>query len=58
MTLLELFLEFMMMMDIPDWGLVSLMTFWIVSICSEEAMLKIWFKSVEIEGIKNTPKLK
>ena len=34
-------------------GLVSLMTFWIVSICSEEAMFKIWFKSVEFKGIKN-----
>ena len=34
-------------------GLVSLMTFWIVSICPEEAMFEIWFKSVECKGIKN-----
>ena len=53
MILLELLLEFMMMMDIPDWGWVSLMMFWIVSICSEEAMFEIWLKSVEFKGIKN-----
>ena len=34
-------------------GLVSLMTFWMVFICPEEAMFKIWLKSVEFEGIKN-----
>ena len=34
-------------------GLVSLMTFWMVCICSEEALFKIWLKSVEFEGIKN-----
>ena len=76
--LLELLLEFMMIMDIPDWGwcpwwlwvllelmrivevpdgdwlgLVSLMPFWMVCICSEEALFKIWLKSVEFEGIKN-----
>ena len=27
--------------------------FWIVYICSEEAMFKIWLKSFEFEGIKN-----
>ena len=34
-------------------GLVSLMTLWMVCICSEEALFKIWLKSVEFEGIKN-----
>ena len=34
-------------------GLVSLMTCWIVFICSEEAMFKIWLKSIEVKGIKN-----
>ena len=34
-------------------GLVSLMTFWMVCICSEEALFKIWLKSVEFEGIMN-----
>ena len=34
-------------------GLVSLMMFWMVCICSEEALFKIWLKSVEFEGIKN-----
>ena len=34
-------------------GLVSLMTYWIVSICSDEAMFKIWLKSIEVKGIKN-----
>ena len=33
-------------------GLVSLMSFWMVCICSEEALFKIWLKSVEFEGIK------
>ena len=33
-------------------GLVSLMTFWVICICPEEAMFKIWLKSVEFEGIK------
>ena len=113
MTILELLLEFMMIMDIPDWGvmslmhfgwsayalsklslkfgwnllslkasrspskiddivagvagvyddyghswlgLVSLMTFWMVCICPEEAMFKIWLKSVKFEGIKITLK--
>ena len=37
-------------------GLVSLMTFWMVCICSEEALFKIWLKSVEFEGIKNPVK--
>ena len=32
------------------------MTFWMVCICSEEAMFKIWLKSVEFESIKNTLK--
>ena len=34
-------------------GLMSLMTFWIVYECFEEAMFKIWLKSVEFEGNKN-----
>ena len=34
-------------------GLVSLMMYWIVSICSEEAMFKILWKSNEFEGIKS-----
>ena len=34
-------------------GLVSLMTFWMVCICPQEAMFKIWLKSDEFEGIKN-----
>ena len=38
-----------------DWD-VSLMIFWMVSICLEEVMFKIWCKSVEFEGIKNTLK--
>jgi hypothetical protein len=35
-------------------GLVSLAMFWIVSICSKEAMFKIWLKYVEFEGTKIT----
>ena len=46
-------LESMMIMDIPGLGLVSLMTFSMVCICYEEAMFKIWLKSVEFEGIRN-----
>ena len=35
-------------------GLVSLIKFWNVSLCSEEAMIKIWFnKSVAFKGNKN-----
>ena len=113
MTLLQLLLESMMIMDIPDWGwcpwwrfgwsaydlrklclkfgwnllslkasrtlskmddisgvfagvdddfgcswlgLVSLMTFWMVCTCPEEAMFKIWLKYVEFESIKNSLK--
>ena len=37
-------------------GLVSLMALWMVCICPEGAMFKIWLKSVEFEGIKNTLK--
>ena len=32
------------------------MTLWMVCICPEGAMFKIWLKSVEFEGIKNTLK--
>ena len=32
------------------------MTFWMVSICPEGAMFKIWLKSVEFKGIKNSLK--
>ena len=28
-----------------------------VQICSEEAVFKIWLKSVEFEGMKNTPNM-
>ena len=34
-------------------GLMSLMTFWMICKCPEEAMFKIWLKSVEFEVIKN-----
>ena len=34
-------------------GVVSLMTVWMVHICSAEAMFKIWLKSFEFEGIEN-----
>ena len=34
-------------------GLVSLMAFWMVCICPEEAMFEIWLTSVECEDIKN-----
>ena len=35
---------------------VSLTTFGMACICPEEAMFKIWCKSVEFKGIKNTLK--
>ena len=34
-------------------GLMLLMAFWMISICSVEATLKIGLASVEFEGIKN-----
>ena len=37
-------------------GMVSLMLFWMVSICPEGAMFKIWLKSAEFKGIKNSLK--
>ena len=37
-------------------GLVSLNTFWMVCICPEKNMFKIWLKSVEFECIKITLK--
>ena len=42
-------------MDIPDWGW-CLMTFGMVSTCPHGAMFKIWLKSDEFEGIKNSLK--
>ena len=33
--------------------LMSFMTFWMVCLCFEEVLFKIWLKSVEFEGIKN-----
>ena len=41
-----------MIVDVPDWGWCP----WFVCICPEEAMFKIWLKSDEFEGIKNTLK--
>ena len=32
------------------------MTFWMVCTCPDGAMFKIWLKSVEFEGIKNSLK--
>ena len=37
-------------------GLVSFMMFLMVCICPEDAMFKIWLKSVDFEGIKITLK--
>ena len=39
--------------EVPDLGLVSLMTLWMVCQCPEVALFKIWLKSVDFEGIKN-----
>ena len=33
------------------------MTFWMICICPDEAMFKIWLKSDEFEGIKNPSKI-
>ena len=37
-------------------GFVSLVMVSIVEICSEDALYKFWFKSVDFEGIKNSLK--
>ena len=42
--------------DILDGVVASLMMFWMVWTCHEGALLKIWLKSVEFKGIKNSLK--
>ena len=37
-------------------GFVSLVMVSIVKICSEDAVYKFWFKSVDVKGIKNSLK--
>ena len=39
-------------LDVPDWGWCP----WMVCTCHEEAMQKIWLKSFEFKGIKNSLK--